>query len=369
MEVFMISDLVCATVRTTAPVHELKKLTGNTTAQAFAREHGLSIQKVSWEDTARDKKSCWGPNISDMTLLVTDSSGKDVRMPVIRQPNFTDKTHDVAIGEFSAFTGNEIGEEEITEIPLMDYLKDPSDFFNNGNVKGSLLCERDAKVIHNVQACFLPAGKAEEVKFNVALFNYQSYEGHPAVLTLVNSCKGTSAQIIDEANGYDGQKLYYNKNGNRCSFIAERLKDVRAAEGKTIEGEMSKTESMNRKLQIVQIPLKVKERPMRMYAKSMGYGLECCAMSCSAMGIDDAQIKIGEEEGEFRGLGGVTIERDERFPIRVTTQLYKISDTAEIGRKQMEHIAAEIKAEEAIGEDGSSLVIEDTDRPTEWIKG
>src|SRR5580704_8424969 len=66
-------------------------------ANALALEHGMVIETVTWEDTARTKGSCWGPNISDMTLQVKDENGIDQRMPSIRPPNFADKTHDVSI--------------------------------------------------------------------------------------------------------------------------------------------------------------------------------------------------------------------------------------------------------------------------------
>ena len=36
--------------------------------QDLAHGHGLAILPVTWEDTRRDEKSGWGPNICDMTL-------------------------------------------------------------------------------------------------------------------------------------------------------------------------------------------------------------------------------------------------------------------------------------------------------------
>ena len=42
-------------------VQKVLGLAGNQLAQSLAAEQGLSIQTVSWEDTARNKNSCWGP--------------------------------------------------------------------------------------------------------------------------------------------------------------------------------------------------------------------------------------------------------------------------------------------------------------------
>ena len=34
--------------------------------------------------------------------------------------------------------------------------------------------------------------------------------------------------------------------------------------------------------------------------------------------MEDAVINIGSEEGEFSELDGIDVERDEKFPIRLT---------------------------------------------------
>jgi hypothetical protein len=39
-------------------------------AQRLAREYGLRILNLTWEDTARFKGSAVGPNISDMTIQI-----------------------------------------------------------------------------------------------------------------------------------------------------------------------------------------------------------------------------------------------------------------------------------------------------------
>ena len=59
---------------------------------------------MTWEDTGRSKGSCWGPNISDMTLAITEDYNL---MPVIRRDNFSDETCDVKIENFKVNIGNE----------------------------------------------------------------------------------------------------------------------------------------------------------------------------------------------------------------------------------------------------------------------
>jgi hypothetical protein len=46
-------------------------------------KHGLTIMSTAWEDASRYKNSCWGNNITDMTLKVKD---KRTGEPIIRTP-------------------------------------------------------------------------------------------------------------------------------------------------------------------------------------------------------------------------------------------------------------------------------------------
>lgn len=50
--------------------------------------------------------------------------------------------------------------------------------------------------------------------------------------------------------------LYFNKNGQRASFVGQRLKDNRAERGVEREGAMSAAEKQQNVLMIIQIPLK-----------------------------------------------------------------------------------------------------------------
>jgi hypothetical protein len=55
---------------------------------------------------------------------------------------------------------------------------------------------------------------------------------------LPHRSQGTSAQVVQ--NG--AQKLYFNKCGEKASFIGQRLSDNRKERGVAVEGEMSKEE-------------------------------------------------------------------------------------------------------------------------------
>lgn len=228
-------------------------------AQKLAKKAGLNINYVSWEDCARNKGSCWGPCISDMTLRVNDSC-----MPVIRQPNYSDITWDVKMSDVPIVIGNHCSDKstELQTISLSDYLSNFSDFVTNKEYKKeiNLLSQKESKdshVIMSSQACFLPIQSGEETKFNVALFNYQSKPKNPAVLVIVSTAKGSSAQIIEGKE----QHLLFNNFGKKADFIAERVSDVRRKKGQTNihDKVLSKEEKQDNVIVVVQIPLKQKK--------------------------------------------------------------------------------------------------------------
>ena len=204
----------------------------NSTASKLIKNEGLVINSVSWEDCARNKGSVWGPNISDMTLQVNG-----YLMPVIREHNFTDKTWDVKMDKLPIIVGNQTDSEneKLKTISLRKYLSNFDKYMTTkiDNKSFDLTVNKkdinndtkmkDTHVIMSSQCCMLPIEKGKETKFNVAIFNYQSTKNNPAVLCIVSTSKGTSAQIIEDGS----QQLLFNNNGIKSHFIAQRLSDNR----------------------------------------------------------------------------------------------------------------------------------------------
>src|SRR5262249_20964281 len=146
-------------------------------------------------------------------------------MPVIRFPNFTDRTGDVAADKFFVRVGNE-HKTTVRTVPLTDVLRDLRAFASlPDSIKGSgnLLAPRDSHFLVNAQAVFLPVPKQGKSEFNPVLFNYQSAPGSPAVLTLLVTRQGTSMTVIenrdeDISSEGRGQELYFNNGGQRAAF-------------------------------------------------------------------------------------------------------------------------------------------------------
>ena len=370
--------------------------------------HGLNITTIAWEDTARSKNSSLGPNISDLTLSVGNT-----RMPMIRKPNFSDVTGDLPIEHFQVTVGNETDNGELKRIPLKDYLTDLSTY-TTAKGGSNIVERRDEQILCSAQACILPLEESGEVTFVPQLFNYQSQKNDPAVLVIVATSQGTSAQVITEY----AQKLYFNRGGQATQYLAKRLSQDRKERNVALEGEMTSEEQDRNVLVIYQIPLKQKPKPVTRnffgalnsnYGSfpvsggallgglstknqtlclsdgedvseescSFGFGMtRQCTFSRSGSargrvkkGMEHAMLRAAEiSEGPFKSLSGFDLVRDDRYPIRATFQFYRVTDDPNIDSEVFADISRKIETVYDLAKEKGSLVIDQSQRITEATK-
>lgn len=341
---------------------------------ALVQKHGLRALNVTWEDTGRTKGSVWGPNISDMTIGVRDATGALHPMPVVRFDNFTDKTADVPSDRFWLRVGNERG-RRLSTVSLADLLQDTRSYLHDpaswrGRAR-DLWADRDAHVLVSAQACFLPIPREGEATFTPVLYNYQSYPENPAVLTMVATREGTSIQVIENEGGYLSEVLTFNEDGMRAPFTAMRLSDFEAQGGDGTWGSVTAggEDGLNVVL-LVQVPLKQKPRPVPqweaydMAAPAAGMAAEKSMSRRSD--VEDAVVGHGPVEGPFKEIDGLAIERDERFPVRVTVQFYKATSNGVVTERDIRDIRRQIDRVYRDADYVGSLVVDGwTGRPTE----
>ena len=355
-------------------------------ATSYARKHGLQIMDLTWEDTGRYKNSSVGPNISDMTIQVQhrrrDNNYSITCMPVIRYPNFSDKTGDISADRFYLLVGNEKG-KDLERVSLKDFLKDIRKYLHNpSSWKGrntSLLARRDSHILITAQACFLPITTAGEAEFNPVLFNYQSYSGDPAVLAILATREGTSVTVIDnkrdrfKAGRSWGQRLFFNQDGERASLTGKRMGDFlrdTVVKGSHEPGSQRKSGKGLNMVMLIQVPLKQK-RPMgrcsAFFDEKTAAPLCCMESKAKGSNVENAVIGHGKVEGPFTEIGNLAIKRDPAFPIRVTVQFYKATDNGVVSWEDMNQIAEEISKVYGEADYVGSLVTGGcTGRPTEY---
>ena len=59
--------------------------------------------------------------------------------------------------------------------------------------------------------------------------------------------------------------------------------------------------------------------------------------------VEEAVIGHGKVEGPFTEIGGLDIERDDRYPVRVTVQFYKATSNGVVSEESMAEVAAQIE--------------------------
>jgi hypothetical protein len=386
---------------------------GNLTSRVSRR--GLSVVNVAWEDTGRAENSSLGPNISDLSLQVRrkDENGgfQSTVMPVIRFPNFSDRSGDIPSDRFFIRTGNETRSAgSLKSVALTDVLKNIKAFASHPESiigDGNMLAPRDSHFLVSAQAVFLPIPKQGKAQFNPVLFNYQSAPGAPAVLTILVTRQGASMQVIenkgDDMTGAGwGQELYFNNNSQRAAFTAERKADVEARiaaqGGPKTEDDKSALAKGADNLFLIQIPLKHRNAgalggaipaPPPQSAASGGGGAPAkkAAKPSAAPAADDAASALGANSmeksdveqavlghgpnvGPFNEGHALKLERDPKFPIRITVQFYKATSNGVVSDIDLDSIAKNIGSVYEHADAVGSLVLPEGDakRPTAWQK-
>jgi hypothetical protein len=193
---------------------------------------------------------------------------------------------------------------------------------------------------------------------------------NPAVLVILATREGTSATIIDnkrdalEGQTTHGQPLFYNQAGLRAPFNAKRKSDfIRNGGNPADVGVGANGETGLGMVLMIQVPLKHKEQ-----RRHFGGALESVAFAAAprGAGLEEAVIGHGEPVGPFTELDGQKLERDERFPIRVTVQFYQAVSGGNLDNDNYRALQKQInsiyKSATAVG----SLVVEgETGRVTE----
>ena len=413
-------------------IRQVLRLPDSGAMQSRARRHGLNVLNVLWEDTGRFEGSSVGPNISDVTLQLrepVDGSGARFRnrlLPVLRHPNFSDKTADIAADKLWVKVGNQSAGAQIVSVPLSELLKHLREYVSNpDSIRGSgdLSAPRDSHMLVSAQHVFVPIPQQGKIEFTPVIFNYQSSARNPAVLTLLVTRQGTSVVAIDNS-GRDathdgsGQQLFFNNKGQKTTLTAERKSDVteRIEAGQATEQDAGALGDGADMMLIVQVPLKVRQP-----SYGSGYGIGYGSFSLGGLGamgpgaggggvagppmqpappskstsdsdlsgagmgdvgggagrgrassdVEQAILGHGDDLGDFSEGRDLKLVRDPRFPVRVTVQFYKATSNGVISDADLVAAKSEIDKVYARGDSVGSLVVPEGQRhrPTDWHIG
>ncbi len=365
-----------------------------------AARYGLDVLNVMWEDTGRSVGSSVGPNISDLTLQVREPLGRgNVQthlLPVIRYPNFSDTTADIRMDDLWIKVGNQHRRSTVTSVPLREvlanirsYVSMPADVIGDND----LTSRRDTHALVSAQHVFLPLPREGKAEFTPVIYNYQSSRSNPAVLVLLATREGTSMTVVENWSGDQsyqqwGQQLFFNDHGQETTFTGERRSAVKARieSGRSRKGDAGALDAGSDMVMVIQVPL-VHSEYIQPYPESEEYSPGASAAGAAndavaaapiapskakraASDVETAVIGHGEKLGPVREFNGNRLERDERFPIRVTVQFYRATSNGVVSGNDLAEVKRDIDRVYANGDFVGSLVVPQNDRPrpTAWKK-
>jgi len=126
---------------------------------------------------------------------------------------------------------------------------------------------------------------------------------------------------------------------------------------------------------LIQVPLKQKEQRRKFEmdyaaagaAPAAPMAAESAKESRRASNVENAVIGHGDLEGPFTEIDDLPIERDPRFPVRVTVQFYKATDNGVVSEADLRAIKGQIDRVYAQSDYVGSLVTGgETGRATEY---
>jgi hypothetical protein len=383
-------------------VRRVTGMVSDSILQQRVSRRGLALMNVTWEDTGRFEGSSVGPNISDLTLQVRRRAERGFEsnlLPVIRFPNFSDRTGDIPADRFFVRVGNQRAgakEANLESVSLTSLLQNIGAYSTDAQSilgTGSLLAARDTHFLVSAQAVFLPVPKQGKAEFNPVLFNYQSAPNSPAVLSILVTRQGTTMRVIENrasdgaSSGGFGQELYFNNAGQRAAFTAERKSDVEAKiaaqGGPKTEDERSALQKGADSIFLIQVPLVVAQRrrmeamPAPMAPSAAGGAMKAAPAAAESQAsmadksdVEQAVIGHGPNLGRFQEGFGRRLVRDTRFPVRVTVQFYKATSNGVVSDADLDSIAANIGQVYEHADFVGSLVLPEGDRsrPTAWSR-
>ena len=365
-----------------------------------AARYGLDVLNVTWEDTGRSVGSSVGPNISDLTLQVREPLGRgNVQthlLPVIRYPNFSDTTADVRMDDLWIKVGNQHRRSTVTSVPLREVLANIRSFVSlPADVIGDndLTARRDTHALVSAQHVFLPLPREGKAEFTPVIYNYQSSLSNPAVLVLLATREGTSMTVVENWSGDQsyqqwGQQLFFNDHGQETTFTGERRSAVKARveSGRSRKGDAGALDAGSDMVMVIQVPL-VHRQYTEPYPESEEYSpapsvagaandaaasapASASKAKRAASDVEVAVIGHGDKLGPVREFNGNRLERDDRFPIRVTVQFYRATSNGVVSGNDLADVKRDIDRVYANGDFVGSLVVprNDRPRPTAWKK-
>lgn len=299
--------------------HSVNNIINDWCATDTEKSCGMTVNRVSWNDSGRTKGSCFGKNIVDQTLSVKTNDGEWIDCPLVKSSsNYEDKTTDQNPESFFLISG-----DDKHRISLKDYITGLDKTTQSSKLVNLWDVRDDKGILTQHHHTILPLPKdVESVEFTANCSSYTNVQT-PSVLCILATPTSSTAQLLTKS----GQELYINKDGkaltSKVSSAEDKKNSQSADDAKTVG-----TDGDTNKVLLIQLPIittnkmATPSRPRQMGGNGIYRGVTRGIGNRGQRGMEDADVEDGEEIGPFTGLDllksdAVSIIRDASLPIRV----------------------------------------------------
>ena len=325
---------------------------------------GLTVGRVSWIDSSRDKNSNIGGNMVDQYLVVKSSDDDWIRCPLVKSStNYHDKTSDQSPDSFYLVLGDG------KRISLRDYIMNLHKLTESPKLVNLWDIRDDKGILTQHHHTILPLpNDVESVEFTANCSSYTNGQT-PSVLCIYATPTSSTAQLLTKS----GQQLYINKNNKALTSKVSSAEDKKNSQS-TDDAKTTGTDGDTNKVLIIQIPvITTNKLATQIRPRQIGYNGSGVTRGIGGRRprvMEDADVEDGEDIGPFTGLDllksdDVTIIRDSSLPIRADIITFSVCGS-QLTSENFIQIKQKISQYDIFAKASGSLVSEgQTGRTTE----
>lgn len=331
----------------------------------LAAENNLTFANTAKVSNAEYKK--FGPSFGKFFLQAKDSTN-EFRDIILLEKASEDTFQPLSIDNISVRVGNQSADNnDLKSISLFCYLRDFRQYQSwggNWELEGTLLRDGENSCLHQLQTGIISGNPEQQIPIRAVLRNSNQNLSNEALLVILVSGVGTSAQIIDFNHTHYLRKneieLHVNLGGWRHRLEASRLEDRRKQKNSCNTGEMTRQETSHSELTVIQIPIIIEYNYPWMQSVNRGNDLDNQCLKtfetspplprmvkksnpifalkdtktpkkkAKTAKDEDAQLSIGSSSGNGFYYNYTNFKRDDKHPITAYTQKYSITNKDEI---------------------------------------
>lgn len=307
---------------------------------------GYDTVDVSWDDTGRFFKKKIGKDYADWTLVTKDG----VVLPVIRNPNFTDKILTMSTKDIAMVIGNETTDGTLEAITLCEYLKNFGKYNPHIPDDTDMSNGEDEQVTIRYVVVIVPENDEGYQDVVATCYNYKTYDSdNPKNYLVTSTHLGTGSRT----DGERCEKVYLlktNKDGSYDNTFFRITNETKETDEQkkavaSVLGTRSTGQGRNR-IQNITVPRHKDPEPNApRYRGVSKFQYDCGGPTLVSGGlpvpggVGVGNVSYGKSAGKFTGNKNIkTHRRDKTLPCTITFTYYLTTEDGMVSDEGISYI-------------------------------